>query len=126
MWNFRDLDVWQRSRALVVEVFDLTAALPRAHRYGLAPQLQRSANSIGANIAEAWHKRRYLSHFVSKLSDADAEQAETQHWLETALACGYLARDDHDRLLHMCVSVGRMSGRSMADPEKWCRRASSR
>lgn len=53
----------------------------------MADQICRSSRSIGANQAEAWHKRRYVAHFVSKLSDSDAEQAETQHWLDTALEC---------------------------------------
>jgi four helix bundle protein len=52
--------------------------------FSLTDQIRRSSRAIGANLAEAWQKRRYEAHFVSKLSDSDAEQAETQHWLDTA------------------------------------------
>lgn len=80
---------------------------------------------MGANIAESWHKRRYVAHFVSKLTDADGEQAETQHWLDTALVCGYLTADLHQSLLDKCLSVGAMLGRTMAKPETFCESASA-
>lgn len=80
---------------------------------------------MGANISEAWHKRRYVAHFVNKLTDADGEQAETQHWLDTALACGYLTADLHQSLLDKCLSVGAMLGRMMAKPETFCESASA-
>ena len=79
-------------------------------------QICRPSRSIGANQAEAWHKRRYVAHFVSKLSDSGAEQAENQHWLDTALECGYFSIEEHRQLMGKCMQVGRMPGKMMANP----------
>jgi four helix bundle protein len=71
-------------------------------------------------VAEAWQKRRYPAHFVSKLSDADGEQAETEHWISTASACGYISYSEHERLLAEYLELGRRLGATMAIPEKFC------
>jgi four helix bundle protein len=75
-----------------MEIFHLTKKFPREDMYSLTDQIRRSSRSVSANIAEAWRKRRYEASFVSKLSDAEAEAAETQVWLEYAVACEYLDR----------------------------------
>ena len=77
--SFRDLRVYQLAMELQQQIFELTRAFPKEETYSLTDQIRRSSRSVGANLAEAWHKRRYPAHFVSKLTDADAEQAETQH-----------------------------------------------
>lgn len=66
---------------------------PKEEMYSLTDQVRRSSRSIGAQIAEAWGKRKYERHFVSKLTDADGEQLETQHWIETALDCSYVSAE---------------------------------
>ena len=76
--SYRDLVVYQKARELAVEVFETTKSFPREEMYSLTDQIRRSSRSIGAQIAEAWAKRRYPKHFLSKLSDADGEQQETQ------------------------------------------------
>ena len=119
--SFRDLDVYQLAFDLQQEVFDLTRTFPREELYALSDQIRRSSRSIGANIAEAWHKRRYVAHFTSKLSDADGEQAETQHWLNSALACGYVPDARHTELMGKCLRIGRMLGKMMSNPNPWCR-----
>jgi four helix bundle protein len=70
---------------------------------------------------EAWQKLRYPASFVSKLADSDGEQAETQHWIGTSLACEDISRAEHDGLLDKCFEIGRQLGTMMAAPEKWCR-----
>jgi four helix bundle protein len=72
-----------------VRVFELTKLLPIEERYSLVDQIRRSSRSVCANIGEAWRKRRYEAAFVSKLSDAETEAAETQVWAEVGLRCGY-------------------------------------
>jgi four helix bundle protein len=88
--HFRELDVYRMAMDATMRVFELSKGFPVEERYSLTDQVRRSARSVCANIAEGWHKRRYPSAFVSKLSDAEAEAAETQVWLELAVRCGYL------------------------------------
>src|SRR5262245_23609007 len=96
--SFKDLVVYQKARTLAREVFALTKRFPKEEAYSLTDQWRRAARSIGGQIAEAWAKRRYTRHFASKLTDADAEQQETQHWTITALDCGYLTREEAQHL----------------------------
>jgi len=88
--HFRDLDVYKMALEAAMEIFDLTKRFPVEERYSMTDQVRRSSRSVCANIAEAWRKRRYPNSFVSKLSDAEAEAAETEVWLELAVRCGYL------------------------------------
>lgn len=119
--SFRELRVYKLAFDLQQEIFKASKRFPSEERYSLTDQIRRSSRSIGANIAEAWHKRRYVAHFVSKLTDADGEQAETQHWIVTAAACEYLTPADRDRLLDQCYHIGAMLGRMIGAPEKFCR-----
>src|ERR1043166_4898099 len=105
--SFKDLLVYQEAREVSREVFTLSKAFPREEMYSLTDQVRRAARSIGAQIAEAWGKRRYEKHFVSKLTDADAEQMETQHWIGEALDCGYISEADANRLNTRLETVGR-------------------
>ncbi len=85
-----DLEVYKRAFAAAMRIFELSKGFPPEERYSLTDQMRRSSRSVCANIAEAWRKRRYPAHWVSKLSDSEAEAAETQTWLEFAVECGYL------------------------------------
>jgi four helix bundle protein len=118
--SFRELRVYKLAFELQQEIYRLSKSFPREEQYSLTDQVRRSSRSVGANVAEAWQKRRYSAHFVSKLSDADAEQAETQHWLETAMACDYLPPAKREILIRECRHVGSMLGMMMAHPEKFC------
>jgi len=118
--SFRDLLVYQKARALQHEVFLLSRTFPQEERFSLCDQVRRSSRSIGANIAEAWAKRRYVAHFTSKLTDADGEQYETQHWIETAVECGYLDVKRGADLVERCRSVGRLLGGMMAKADLFC------
>lgn len=88
--------------------------------FSLTDQMRRSSRSIGANLAESWRKRRYEAHFVSKLSDVDAEASETLHWLHVAKSSGYLSQNDHDELQQACAEIGAMIGRMIQNAAKWC------
>jgi four helix bundle protein len=118
--SFRDLNVYQMAFELQQRIFQVTKSFPHEERYALIDQLRRSSGSIGANISEAWQKRRYSAHFVSKLTDADGEHAEIQHWLDTSLACNYISVSDHKDMLESCLRIGQMLGSMMAQPEKFC------
>jgi len=119
--SFKDLRVYQKAFSLQQKIFEISKGFPKEELYSLIDQIRRSFRSIGANLAEAWHKRRYQAHFVSKLSDSDGEQAETRHWLDTALACEYIPEDVHKNLMNQCMEIGRMLGKMMANPESFCK-----
>ena len=118
--SFRDLLVYQKARELQNEVFLITRAFPKEEKFALSDQIRRSSRSIGANIAESWAKRRYEAHFVSKLTDADGEQYETQHWIETAVECGYLDPEKGMELIEKCKQVGRLLGGTMEKADRFC------
>jgi four helix bundle protein len=121
--SFKDLRVYKLAFELQQEIFGISKRFPAEERYALTDQIRRASRSIGANLAEAWQKRRYIAHFVSKLTDADGEQAETQHWLNTAAACDYIADREVRVLLQKCSRIGQMLGTMMAKPEKFCPRS---
>lgn len=118
--NFRDLIVYKKSRLLQQEIFKLTRKFPKDENFSLTDQIRRSSRSIGANLAESWAKRRYEKHFISKLTDADGEQMETQHWIETALDCEYIDQKTSAQLLDKCLEIGRMLGGMMEKSELFC------
>ena len=118
--SFRDLIVYQKSRQLSREVLQLTKSFPREEMFSLTDQIRRSSRSIGANISEAWAKRRYEKHFISKLTDADGEQMENQHWIETALDCGYIDQKTSAQLVEKCLEIGRMLNGMMDKADMFC------
>jgi four helix bundle protein len=118
--SFRDLRVYEMAFEVQQEIFETSKRFPAEERYALTDQIRRASRSIGANLAEAWQKRRYVAHFVSKLTDADGEQPETQHWLDTATACNYVTEKEQKVLLGKCARIGQMLGTMMAKPEKFC------
>ena len=118
--SFRDLVVYKKARQLSSEIFQITKTFPREEMFSLTNQIRRTSRSIGAQIAEAWAKRRYERHFVSKLTDADGEQQETQHWLDTAVDCGYLSQSQAAALDEKCAEIGRLLGGMVAKADRFC------
>ena len=124
--SFRDLIVYQRQRQLARRVFEVSKSFPSTEAFALTDQIRRSSRSIGAQIAEAWAKREYERHFVSKLTDADAEQNETQHWIETAVDCTYIDSDVAKELLSLCGEIGRMLSSMNNHAGDFCANGASR
>ena len=118
--SFRDLIVYQKSRKLAKEIKEITQSFPRDEKFSLVDQVRRSSRSIGANIAESWAKRRYEKHFISKLTDSDGEQMETQHWIGTALDCEYIDQSAHNQLITKCLEIGRMLNGMMDKADMFC------
>lgn len=112
----KDLAVYQKACDLVMEVFTLSKAWPIEEKYSLTDQIRRSSRSVCANLREAWSKRRYEAHFVSKLTDSDGENGETDTWLNFARDCGYLAEPDYLRLTMECREVGAKLGAMIKNP----------
>ncbi len=118
--SFRDLLVYQKARELQRDIFLISQTFPKNENFSLTDQIRRSSRSVGANIAEAWGKRRYAGHFVSKLTDSDSEQYETQHWIETAVECTYLDPQQAAPLIDRCKQVGRLLGGMMEKADLFC------
>lgn len=117
--SHRELDAFQRGMDAAMLLFRASKGFPKEETYSLTDQVRRSSRSVCANLAEAWRKRRYEAAFISKLSDAEAEAAETQVWIEFAVKCGYLASKDarplysaYDEILRLIVSM-------IANSSKW-------
>jgi len=122
--RFKELEVYQLARKLSLSIFQYTKQFPKDEMYSLTDQIRRSSRSVGAQIAEAWAKRRYEKHFISKLTDADGEQQETRHWIETAFDCGYLTQQQSEVLLNGYDSIGRMLNGMMNKANQFCRKQS--
>ena len=118
--SFKDLVVYQKARGIAKEVFKITQSFPKEEMYSLTDQVRRSSRSIGAQIAEAWGKRRYEKHFISKLTDADAEQLETQHWTEVAEDCNYVIHAQALQIISKCSEIGRMLNSMIQKAEQFC------
>jgi four helix bundle protein len=118
--SYRDLIAYKKSRDLARNIFQLSRSFPKEEAYALTDQIRRSSRSIGAQIAEAWGKRRYEKHFISKLPDADSEQYETQHWIETARDCGYLTAQQTKDLRQNCEEIGRLIGGMIIKAPLFC------
>jgi four helix bundle protein len=95
MSSFRDLIAYKKAFSLSMEIFSITKSFPKEETYSLTDQIRRSSRSVFASIAEAYKKRKYPNHFVSKLTDADMENGETQAWLDASLACGYISKEKY-------------------------------
>jgi four helix bundle protein len=117
--DHRELRVFRAAFAAAMAVFEITLRLPADEQFALSRQIRNSARSVCANLAEAWRKRRYPASFVSKLSDAEAEAAETQVFLDFAHRCGYLTAQDHATLNAAYDRIIAQLVRMMAAPESW-------
>ena len=92
---------------------------PPEERYALTGQLRRSSRSPCRSLREAWAKRRYRAHFVSKLTDADGENGETDTSLDFAHDCGYITDDEHEEMTAECIEIGKMLGAMIQSPDKF-------
>ncbi len=102
-----------------MQLHELSKMFPREEQYSLTDQMRRSSRSVCSNLAEAWRKRRYEAHFISKLSDAEAEAAETQVWIEFAVKAGYLDRETATILYKAYDGIlGTLVG-MITHPETW-------
>jgi len=118
--SFRDLEVYKSARQLSREIYEISKDLPKEEMFSLTDQIRRSSRSVGAQIAEAWAKHRYEKHFISKLTDADGEQQETQHWIKTASDCNYLSAKQTKDWLDRYASVGRMLNSMINKATQFC------
>ena len=117
--SYRELRVYQNAFESAMKIFEFTKTFPAEEKYSMVDQMRRSSRSVCANLAEAWRKRRYPAHFVSKLSDCESEAEETRVWLEFALRCKYINQATFDELdSNYDLIIGQLV-RMISEPEKW-------
>jgi four helix bundle protein len=112
----KDLEVYQKAYELAMVIFRVSRRFPSDERFALVSQIRRSSRSVTLNLREAWAKRRYAAHFVSKLSDCDGENSETDTSLDYAKDCGYITEVEHRKLTERCAQIGRMLGSMIRNP----------
>ena len=120
MGNFRDLIVYRKAFKLAMDIFQETKNFPKEELFSLTDQIRRSSRPVCSCIGEAYRKRkRYPKHFVSKLSEADSENTETEVWSDISLSCKYISREKYDQWISESEEVGRMLNHMMGNPEKF-------
>jgi four helix bundle protein len=117
--DFKDLIVFQKAFKLSMAIFEISKKFPKEEIYALTDQIRRSSRSVCASIGEAYRKRLYPAHFVSKISDADMENGETQVWLLFAVSCNYISAELHHQLLEQSQEVGKLLAFMMKNPNKF-------
>ena len=115
----KELIVYQKAYQLSMRIFEASKRFPKEERYALTSQIRRSSRSVCLNLREAWAKRRYPAHFVSKLTDCDGENSETDSSLDFAKDCTYITNQEHHELTGLCTEVGKMLGSMIASPKKF-------
>ena len=116
----KDLEVYRLAYEVAMEVFEASRSWPREEKYALTDQIRRCSRAVCANLREGWAKRRYPAHFTSKLTDADAENSETDTWLDFAKDSGCLSAEQHECLSNKVSQVGRMLGAILHNPNSFC------
>ncbi|WP_425639592.1 four helix bundle protein [Algoriphagus yeomjeoni] len=117
--DFRDLLAYKKGFQLAMNIYEISKGFPSEEKYSLIDQIRRSSRFTCANIGEGYRKRRYPSHFISKLSDADMENTETQVWVEFSFACGYISESTKTVWEHDSLEIGKLIGYMIANPEKF-------
>jgi four helix bundle protein len=119
MGSFRDLKVYKKAFELSMFIFNESKSFPADEKYGLTSQIRRSSRSVCSNLGEGYRKRIYPAHFVSKCSDADMENSETQVWLDFAVECKFISKEKYDDYLSRSEEIGLMINHMIENPERY-------
>ena len=117
--GFRNLAVYKKAFSLAMDIYNVSKKFPKDGLYSLTSQIRRSSRSVCSNIGEGYHKRLYESHFVSKISDSDMENTETQVRLDFALACEYITKDIFNDYNERSEEIGRLLNHMIQSPQKY-------
>ncbi len=117
--DFKELLAYQKAFLLAMEIKKISDLFPKEEKFALTDQVRRSSRSVCANIAEAYRKRRYINHFISKLTDSDGENSETSVWLDFALECNYLSKEQHIDMVIKSEEIGRLINYMILNPTKF-------
>jgi four helix bundle protein len=119
--NVTGLIVYQKSFKLAMDILEKSKGFPKEEKYSLTDQMRRSSRAVSANLAEAYCKRKYQAHFISKLSDADMENSETQVWLQYSLNCNYISLIEYKTYMETSREIGRLLDFMMKNPKRFLR-----
>lgn len=119
MGTIKDLISYQKAFKAAMEIFEISKNFPKEETYSLTDQIRRSSRAVNANLAEAYKKRRYPNHFISKLTDADMENSETQTWLDFAKECKYITQETYDNLFEQTEEVAKLLNYMINNHEKF-------
>jgi four helix bundle protein len=117
--DFKDLIAYKKAFQLSMDIYRISKRFPKEETYSLTDQIRRSSRSVCANMAEAYRKRLYVKNFISKLTDADAENSETSVWLDFAVACDYISKDEHEKLYSETEEIGKLINYMINNPGKF-------
>lgn len=117
--DFKELLAYQKTFSLAMEIKKVSDSFPKEEKYALTDQFRRSSRSVCANIAEAYRKRRYINHFISKLTDSDGENSETSVWLDFALECNYLSKEQHIDMDVKSEELGKIINYMILNPTRF-------
>lgn len=117
--KFQDLLAYKKGFDLAMKIFNVSKSFPKEETYSLTDQIRRSSRSVCANMAESYRKRLYPKHFLSKLTDCDAENSETQTWLEFALKCDYIDHKTFTELTNDSLEIGKLVNYMIRNPDKF-------
>ena len=117
--NFKETTVYKKAFALAMEIFEVSKKFPKEELYSLTDQIRRASRSVCTNLAEAYRKKLYKAHFVSKVTDSDMENSETGVWLDFALACKYIDESVFQKLSNENAEVGKLLHHMIVNPEKY-------
>ena len=117
--DYKELLAYKKAFLLATEIFKISKSFPKEETYSLTDQVRRSSRSVCANMAESYRKRRYVNHFISKLTDCDAENSETSTWLDFALECEYISTEIHKNLYEKSIEIGKLINYMINNPDKF-------
>jgi len=117
--DFKNLLAYQKAFDLAMSIFEISKSFPKEETYSLTDQIRRSSRSVCANIAEAYRKRIYPKHFISKLTDVDGENTETNTWLDFALSCNYISTEDYSKFSEEGKEIGKLINYMINNPGKF-------
>lgn len=117
--SYKNLIAYQKAFSSAMKIFKISKKIPKEEVFGLTSQIRRSSRSVCSNFAEGYRKRKYEAHFISKLTDADMENTETQVWLDFALACEYITTIEYNDLYNETEEVGKLLSFMIENPSKF-------
>src|SRR5688572_18592980 len=119
MGSFKDLFAYKKALELAMNIFEISKRFPKVETFGLTSQIRDSSRSVCANFAEAYRRRKYRAHFLSKITDSDTENSETEVWLDFSFACKYICSEEYENLMKKKNEVGKLLGDILRNPDKY-------